>query len=123
MSNCLKCRILKFMYEPAGYHIPNLAFLWPAFAAASASGMAALVAKQLTNLAVGCDGPPAQQQKWATPNTVALELKTVQLRDFSTLALPPPAGGAGKGRGSFPTLLCAPFALHGAAVCDLAAGH
>ena len=111
------------MYEPAGHHIPNLAFLWPAFAAASASEMAALVAKQLTNLAVGCDGPPAQQQKWATPNTVALELKTVQLRDFSTPTLPPPARGAGKGRRSFPTLLCAPFALHGAAVCDLAAGH
>jgi poly(3-hydroxybutyrate) depolymerase len=42
---------------------------------------------------------------------VALELKTVQLRDFTTEAT--------EAR-SFPTLLCAPFALHGAAVSDLA---
>ena len=99
------------MYDPAGHHIPNLALLWPAFAAASASEMAALVARQLTSLAIGDDGPAAQQPKWATSHTVALELETVQLRDFTTEAR------------SFPTLLCAPFALHGAAVSDLATGH
>ena len=99
------------MYDPAGHHIPNLALLWPAFAAASASEMAALVARQLTSLAVGGDGPAAQQPKWATSHTVALELETVQLRDFTTEAR------------SFPTLLCAPFALHGAAVSDLATEH
>jgi len=103
------------MYEPAGHHIPNLALLWPAFAAAAASDMAAVVARHFSSLAVGCDEPPAQQPKWATPHTVALELKTVQLRDF-TIAKSLPEN-------SFPALLCAPFALHGAAVSDLAAGH
>ncbi|MGE5151480.1 MAG: alpha/beta fold hydrolase, partial [Rhodospirillaceae bacterium] len=53
----------------------------------------------------------APEPKWATPNTIALELKTVRLRDFSTA------------KDGVPTLLCAPFALHGAAVSDLASRH
>jgi poly(3-hydroxybutyrate) depolymerase len=57
------------------------------------------------------DGPVAREPAWATPNTIALELKTVRLRDFSTV------------KDGVPTLLCAPFALHGAAVADLAPGH
>jgi len=57
------------------------------------------------------DTPPSHEPAWATPNTVALELKSVRLRDFSNAA-----DGA-------PTLLCAPFALHGAAVADVAPGH
>ncbi len=111
------------MYEPAGHNIPHFAFLWPALAAASAREMAALAARQFTSLALGYDGPMARQPKWATPHTIALELKTVQLRDFSAPTLPSPARGGGKGGRSFPTLLCAPFALHGAAVSDLATGH
>ncbi len=99
------------MYEPAGRHFPNLAFLWPAFAAAAASEMAALAAKQFADFAVGPDGPAAREPKWATPHTIALELKTVRLRDFSAEA-----------KGS-PTLLCAPFALHGAAITDFAPRH
>jgi len=99
------------MYEPAGRQFPNLAFLWPAFAAASASDMAALIAKQFANLAVGPAAPPVQEPKWATPHTIALELKTVRLRDFST-----------ENDGS-PALVCAPFALHSAAIADLAPGH
>ncbi len=73
--------------------------------------MAALAAKQFADLAVGTDGPPAREPNWATPNTIALELKSVRLRDFS-------AGAKG-----LPTLLCAPFALHGAAIADFAPGH
>jgi poly(3-hydroxybutyrate) depolymerase len=100
------------MYAPAGPKFPNLAFLWPALAAASASEIAASMAKQFADLAVGPDaGPPERAPKWATPNAVALELKTVLLRDFSTKP------------GGLATLLCAPLALHGAAVVDLAPGH
>lgn len=42
---------------------------------------------------------------------MALELHTVQLRDFTTA------------NSGVPTLLCAPLALHGAALADLTAGH
>ena len=99
------------MYEPAGRQFPNLAFLWPAFAAASASEMTALIARQFADLAVGPAAPPAPEPKWATPHRIALELKMVRLRDFST-----ENGGA-------PALVCAPFALHGAAIADLAPDH
>ena len=99
------------MYEPAGRQFPYLAFLWPAFAAASASEMAAFAAKQFTDFAVGAGGPPAQEPKWATPHKIALELETVRLRDFSV------------GAGDTPVLLCLPLALHGGAIADLAPGH
>jgi poly(3-hydroxyalkanoate) synthetase len=100
------------MYDPTGRQNPFLVFMWPALAAASASEFAALVAKQFAGLAVATeDGPAAGEPHWATPNTIALELKTVRLRDFSTAA------------DGIPTLLCAPFALHGAAVADLAPAH
>jgi poly(3-hydroxybutyrate) depolymerase len=104
------------MYEPAGQHNPNLAFLWPAFAAASASEMAAAVARHFTNLAVGLDGPSAKEPEWATPNVVALELDAVKLRDFTVPT-------KDLSRSGFPALLCAPFALHGAVISDLADGH
>lgn len=104
-------RDMNFMYDPANRNITNLAFLWPAFVATSANDMAAFIARQFTSLAVGRDGTPQQHQKWATPHRIALDLETVQLRDFSTEAK------------SFPALLCAPLALHGAAVSDLAPGH
>ncbi len=99
------------MYEPKGRYFPNLAFLGPAFAAAAVSEMAGFAAKHFALLAVGAEGPPASEPKWATPHTIPLELKTVRLRDFS-------AGAMGS-----PALLCAPFALHGAAITDFAPGH
>src|SRR5271169_3606288 len=99
------------MYDPANRSVPNLAFLWPAFVAASASEMNAIVAKQFANFALGHGGPALQPQRWTTPHTVTLELETVLLRNFTTEAK------------NFPALLCAPFALHGAAVSDLATGH
>ncbi len=100
------------MYEPKGRHDPRLGFMWPAFAAASASEFAALLAKHFIGLASDADDRSAPREPaWATPNTIALELKTMRLRDFSTAA------------DGVPTLLCAPFALHSAAVADLAPGH
>ena len=54
--------------------------------------------------------------KWTTPNRIALELKSVRLRDFST-ATKSPSGG------SPPALVVAPFALHSAVIADLAADH
>jgi poly(3-hydroxyalkanoate) synthetase len=100
------------MYQPTGRQDPRLAFIWPAFAAASASEIAAFMAGRFAGLAMAAaDIPPSHEPAWATPNTVALELKSVRLRDFSTAA------------DGVPTLLCAPFALHGAAVADVAPGH
>ncbi len=85
--------------------------LWPALVAASASEIAASTARQFAELALPDTRPPAGEPKWATPNTVALELQTVRLRDFST---------ASEGT---PALLCAPLALHGAGLVDLAPHH
>lgn len=99
------------MYEPKGSQLANLAFLWPAFVAASASDMAAFVAKHFANLAVGPAGVEAIEPEWTTPHTVALELKTVRLRQF------------GAEINGTPALLCTPLALHGAAVADIAPGH
>jgi poly(3-hydroxybutyrate) depolymerase len=99
------------MYDPLVRQSPNLAFLWPAIAAATASDMAALVAKQLADLAIGPSAAPAPEPQWATPHAIALELKTVRLRDYTVA------------EESQPALLCAPFALHGAAIADLVQGH
>ena len=99
------------MYQPASHHAPNAAFLWPALFAATASEMAAHFAKQFTTLAIGVEGETAPQPQWSTPHRIALELKTVLLRDFTT-----------ESHGSA-CLLCAPFALHGSTLSDLAAGH
>jgi poly(3-hydroxyalkanoate) synthetase len=48
---------------------------------------------------------------WTTPNAVALELPSMRLRDFST-------GTVGSA-----TLICAPYALHGATIADFAPDH
>ena len=58
--------------------------MWPAFAAASASEIAALLARRFASLALGdADSPAPREPAWTTPNTIALELDTVPLRDFS----------------------------------------
>lgn len=86
--------------------------MWPAFAAASASEFAALLAKHFISLGMSAgDSPAPDEPIWATPNTIALELNSVRLRDFSIA------------KNGIATLLCAPFALHGAAVVDLAPDH
>src|SRR6516162_6187414 len=92
------------MYEPAGGPLPQLAFLWPALAAASVGEIAEAIAKQFVDLAVGPEnGPAPNEPNWATPN--------MRLRDFATTC---------EGR---PILVCAPFALHAATIVDLAPGH
>jgi poly(3-hydroxyalkanoate) synthetase len=91
---------------------PSAAFLWPALAAASAGELATQFAKGFVSLALGPEAErPAREPDWLTRNRIALELQTVRLRDFST-----------KEEGSA-TLVCAPFALHGATIVDLAPGH
>ena len=54
--------------------VSEFAFFWPAFVAASASDMSALIAKHFANLAVGSAGAQAPEPKWSTSHTVALEL-------------------------------------------------
>ena len=72
------------MYEPSG-RFPYAGFLWPALMAASASEFAATLAKQWVDLAGGSGrGPAVDEPVWATPNEIALELKTVRLRTFAT---------------------------------------
>ena len=59
-------------------------------------------------------GPPEQEEStlpWTTPNTVALELATMRLRDCT------------RTRSGQPALVCAPYALHRALIADFAAGH
>lgn len=99
------------MYEPSSRLFSHLAFLWPALAATSASEIAATMAKNWTELTFGDEEARGSAPAWTTENTVALDLNTVFLRDFST---------ASQG---IPVLLCAPFALHGATVTDFAPGH
>ena len=89
-----------------------MALLWPALWAESASELASAAAREYVNFAIGpgreADVPEPQ---WSTRNRVALELPSVRLRDFST-------GGDG-----VPTLICAPFALHGSTITDFAPRH
>jgi poly(3-hydroxybutyrate) depolymerase len=90
----------------------SMAFLWPALAAETASEFASAMAREFVNLAVGPESAkeiPAP--RWTTRNKVALELTAVRLRDFSSAA-----------EGT-KTLVCTPFALHGATIVDFAPDH
>ena len=70
------------------------------------------MAAQLLDLAGDtADHRISLEPEGATPSQIALELNTVRLRDLSTA------------RAGISTLLCAPFALHGAGVADLAEEH
>ena len=91
---------------------PFAAFLWPALAAETASEFASAVAREFADLAIGPQAETdAPEPRFATRNKVVLELPSVWLRDFSTAS----DGTA--------TLVCAPFALHGAMIIDLAPRH
>lgn len=57
------------------------------------------------------DPRDASSLAWTTPNTIALELATFRLRDFS------------RGERGHPALICAPYALHRALIADFAPGH
>jgi poly(3-hydroxybutyrate) depolymerase len=90
----------------------SLAFLWPALAVETASEFTSAVAREFVSLAVGPDAKAnIREPRWTTRNKVALELPAVRLRDFST----GPEGAT--------TLVCAPFALHGATIVDFATRH
>jgi poly(3-hydroxyalkanoate) synthetase len=97
------------MERPLGDQFPYAALLWPALAAMSAGEMASTIAAHL--LGFDDDGRAAQEPEGVTPSKLALELKTVRLRDFSLV------------ESGLPTLLCTPMALHGSTVADLADGH
>lgn len=91
---------------------PPVAFLWPWLAAASA-GEAALNAVNELALRGAPTGEvlPVEKPSWTTPHAIALELPTMQLRDFS-----------GQEAGT-PLVICAPFALHGSTIADFAPHH
>ena len=95
-----------------GVNSPYAAFFWPAFAAASSAEAVSSIAAHFMGFSgdAGGDRTP-QEPEGATPSKIVLELRTVRLRDFTGI------------ESGVPTLLCPPFALHGAAVADLVAGH
>lgn len=98
--------------NPTHRELASMALLWPALAAESASEFASALAREFVGLAVGPDAAiKADEPGWNTQNRVALELAMVRLRDFSS---------ASEGTA---TLICAPFALHGATIVDLASRH
>ncbi|MGB3272258.1 MAG: alpha/beta fold hydrolase [Xanthobacteraceae bacterium] len=86
------------------------AFLWPLSAAASASQATASFLDLMVTTLTGRTSEP-HPPEWATPNTVRLDLPSMQLRDFSRDSVGPA------------TVVCAPFALHRATVADFSSGH
>jgi poly(3-hydroxyalkanoate) synthetase len=90
---------------------PNL-LLWPFIAAATASDAAASYFGELARAVIdeGRDRSKPEPS-WTTPHRIVLELATARLRDFSTR------------QDGVPTLVCTPYALHGAVIADFAPGH
>lgn len=93
-----------------GGQFPYAALFWPALAAASASETASFMTAQFLEMMGNGDRTP-EPPEGATASEIALDLQAVRLRDFSLV----PRG--------IPTILCSPFALHGAVLADLATGH
>src|SRR5260370_22010380 len=93
-----------------GGQFPYAAFFWPALAAVSAGEAASSVAAYLMGFDAAADSSD-QEPEGVTPSRIALDLRTVRLRDFA------------KADSGVPTLLFPPVALHGGAVADLASGH
>jgi poly(3-hydroxyalkanoate) synthetase len=96
--------------KSANQQFGAMAFLWPALMAESASEVASAIARELARFTGAPESRPPEPP-WTTHSKIALELSAVRLRDFSS---------ADKGR---VTLVCAPFALHGATVVDFAPEH
>jgi poly(3-hydroxybutyrate) depolymerase len=95
-------------------HLPfGSALFWPLMAAMSASEATSAFVHQMARMTAAdvAMRPEVPRPEWATPNHLTLELPTLLLRDFSA------------GRPGVPTLICAPYALHGATVADFALGH
>lgn len=85
--------------------IPDDPLLWP-FAAARLAMDACFWWVER-----GSPMPDDSALPWTTPNTVALELATMRLRDCT------------RARSGQPALVCAPYALHRALIADFAPGH
>jgi poly(3-hydroxyalkanoate) synthetase len=98
-------------YEPA-FPSPSY-FAWPFIALAAAGEALAVQANEVARALSVSDAEAGQSPRfaWSAPNHVRLEMSTMELRDFSRAAE------------GVPTLVCAPFALHGATIADLAPGH
>jgi poly(3-hydroxybutyrate) depolymerase len=95
-------------------HLPfGSTLFWPLMAAMSASEATSAFVHQMARMTAAdvAMRPEVPCPEWATPNHLTLELPTLLLRDFSA------------GRSGVPTLICAPYALHGATVADFALGH
>ena len=64
--------------------VPLAPFLWPALAAATASEVVSALAKELAQLAAGYPSHSIfREPRWTTPNSIALELPSMRLREFS----------------------------------------
>jgi poly(3-hydroxyalkanoate) synthetase len=105
-------------YEPAFPPSPSY-FAWPFIALAAAGEALAVQANEVARVLSAADAEADRSPKyaWSAPNHVRLDMSTMELRDFSharEFAGPPE---------DVPTLVCAPFALHGATIADLAPGH
>jgi poly(3-hydroxybutyrate) depolymerase len=98
------------MHRHIGGQFPYTAFFWPVLATVSAAELTSTMAAHFLGFDAGANHA-AQEPVGATPSKIALELNTVRLRDFTLV------------ESGFPTLLCTPLALHGAAIADLATGH
>ncbi|MTW14761.1 alpha/beta fold hydrolase [Rhodoplanes serenus] len=109
----------------AGPSFPS-ALLWPMLAAVSASEATAAFLHEIARRTATEEAlrPPLVRPDWASDNRVVLELPTLLLRDFS-IPRRNECGGPADDRAvpAPPTLICAPYALHGATVADFAPGH
>ncbi|HEY0853005.1 MAG TPA: alpha/beta fold hydrolase [Bradyrhizobium sp.] len=87
---------------------PHDPTLWPYAATKFAMDAFFWWADRGAEHAASSDLPPLP---WTTPNSVALELATMRLRDFS------------RRQGGRPVLICGPYALHSTLIADFAPGH
>ncbi len=87
-------------------------FVWPLRFASAMNESASSLLNWYAGLFDGAriDAQVAEPH-WTTQNTIVLELPTLRLRDVST------------GKTGQPTLICAPYALHGATIVDFARDH
>jgi poly(3-hydroxyalkanoate) synthetase len=85
-------------------------WLWPILATTYVGETALQAVRQSLTLG-GPTDPIGPESGWATPHAVRLDLPTLHIREFSC------------GSGGLPTLVVAPFALHGATLVDFAPGH
>jgi poly(3-hydroxybutyrate) depolymerase len=96
-------------------HLPfGSALFWPMMAAMSASEATSAFVHQMARITAADVAlrPEVPRPEWTTRNRLTIELPTLLLRNFSV----------GDGSGP-PTVICAPYALHGATVADFAPSH